>query len=177
MGVVPDVRLGREGPGGSQRPSSELGGGVWLGPPASPGLVRPEGVEAGLPRLSGAPEGSKLRLGTSERSRIRNDKACLYHLLCSQFKAVLGLKGLWLSPLPDATHLPGGPLQLLPTMPSLICYDGQATPMHFWLLPLLPLSLSLDSSAHSPGSTQMLPRQDAFLNHSPVPTGHAPSLP
>lgn len=64
-GVVPDVTLGREGPGGSQEPSSELGG-VWLGPPGSTGLVRLEEEEAGLPRLSGAPGGSELRLETSE---------------------------------------------------------------------------------------------------------------
>lgn len=63
-GVVPDVRLGLEVPGGSRRPSSELGG-AWLGPPGSTGLMRLE-EEAGLPRFSGVSGASELRLETSE---------------------------------------------------------------------------------------------------------------
>lgn len=61
---VPGVRLGREVPGASERPSSELGG-VWVPPPSSTGLVRLEEEEVGLPWLSGTPGGSGLRLGTS----------------------------------------------------------------------------------------------------------------
>lgn len=64
-GVVPDVGLGWEVPGGSKRPSSELGG-VWLVPPSSTGLVRLEEEDVGLLWLSGAPGGSELRLGTSQ---------------------------------------------------------------------------------------------------------------
>lgn len=83
-GEVPDVRLGREGPAGSQGPSSELGR-VSLGPPGSTGLVRLEEEEAGLLRFSEAPRDSELRLGISERSEIRSDKACLHHLCKGNF--------------------------------------------------------------------------------------------
>lgn len=105
-GVVPDVRLGREGPGGSQRPSSELGR-VWLGPPGSTGLVRLQEEEAGLLRFSGTPADSELRLGTSERSEIRSDKACLYHLLCAQLQSSFWPLGsiMVLSQFPSS-HLP-----------------------------------------------------------------------
>lgn len=68
-GEVPDVRLGQEGPAGSQGPSSELGR-VSLGPPGSTGLVRLEEEEAGLLRFSEAPRDSELRLGISERSPL-----------------------------------------------------------------------------------------------------------
>lgn len=107
-GVVPDVRQGREVPGGSQRPSSELGG-DWLAPPNSTGLVRLEEEEAGLPRLSGASGGSEFRLGTSERSGIRSDKACTYHSAQFQIR-------LW--PLGSITVLSPLPTPRLPLPPS-----------------------------------------------------------
>lgn len=68
-GVVPGVGPGREVPGASRRPSSELGR-AWLGPPGSAGLVRLEEEEAGLLGLSEASGGSELRLETSERSPL-----------------------------------------------------------------------------------------------------------
>ena len=101
-GEIPDVRLGREGPGGSQGPSSELGR-VSLGPPGSTGLVRLEEEEAGLLRFSEAPRDSELRLGISERSEIRSDKACLHHLC----KGTFDLGDLsWFSPNSPPRHLP-----------------------------------------------------------------------
>lgn len=107
-GVVPDVGLGWKVPGGSQRPSSELGG-DGLAPPSSTGLVRLDEEEAGLPRLSAASAGSALRLGTSERSGIRSDEDCTYQ--SAQF-----LSSLW--PLGSIMVLSPFPTLRLPLQPS-----------------------------------------------------------
>ena len=172
-GVVPDVRLGREAPEGSQRPSSEPCG-LWLGPPGSTGLVRLEEEEAGLLRLSEAPGASELRLGTSERSGIGRDKACLDHS-----SAFFGL-GIYHGSLP--TPQPHLPLQHSPSAPPhhasasfihSIIHDSQGHTLWLLLTPSPPSGLSYSSLRLS----AMLPPPGSLPEPPPLPTGHAPSLP
>lgn len=152
-GEVPDVRLGREGPGGSQGPSSELGR-VSLGPPGSTGLVRLEEEEAGLLRFSEAPRDSELRLGISERSEIRSDKACLHHLHKGTFDPGD------LSRFSPNSQTPPATSPALNSSPSCFSVMAHAVQFCFCSHPLL----NLDSPAHPSGSALMLPLLGSLPN-------------
>lgn len=131
-----------------------------MAPTSSTGLVRLEEEEAGLPRFSGTSGGSELRPETSERSGIRSDKGCFYHLLCSISKLSLGSRIYHGSfPIP---HSPPTSLALSfnysPSYCSLIhprhsFMTARATVILFCFSS--HLLLSLDSSAHPSGSAQM----------------------
>lgn len=168
-GVVPDVGQGREVPWGSQRPSSELGG-DWLAPPNSTGLVRLEEEEVGLPRLSGASGGSEFRLGTSERSGIRSDKACTYH--AAQFQIRLCPLGsiMVLSRFLLPVYLSSPLLQVFPIMLRALVHNsqGHGDTLFCFCSHLLP---SLDSPAHPSGSAQMLSLPGSLPKPTSSPNG------
>lgn len=163
-GMIPDVRQGREVPGGSQRPSSELGG-DWLALPNSTGLVRLEEEEAGLPRLSGASGGSEFRLGTSERSGIRTDKDCTYH--SAQFQIRLWPLGsiMGLSPLPTP-HLP-----LQPSSSTLPHYAAVSHPWRSFTTARATVICCFASAHTSPVWTPCSPLR---LSSDAIPTRKPP---
>lgn len=150
---------------------------------SSTGLVRLE-EEAGLPGFSETSGSSELRPGTSERSGIRSDQGCFYHLFCSISKLSLGSRiyhGSLPIPRPPPTSLARSTIPhhtaasfIQDIHPGHSSTTARATVIRFRFCS--HLLLSLDFSAHPSGSAQM-PSLPGSLPQSPSSPNRPCSLP